>query len=117
MKTNIENVIQWAKDKDLLKKENSFAQMAKVTEEVGEVASALLKKDTPKLMDGIGDVVVTLILLAEQNGLSIESCLDCAWNEIKNRTGKTVDGTFIKDAEINRFIENENQITTFSKLT
>ncbi len=97
MKTNIENVIQWAKDKDLLKKENSFAQMAKVTEEVGEVASALLKKDESKLIDGIGDVMVTLIILAEQNGLSIDACLECAWLEIAERKGKTVDGTFIKD--------------------
>jgi NTP pyrophosphatase (non-canonical NTP hydrolase) len=97
MKQTIEKVVQWAKDKDLLKKENSLAQMTKVTEEVGEVASAILKKDDAKLIDGIGDVIVTLIILAEQNGLSIETCLDVAWIEISNRTGKTVDGTFIKD--------------------
>jgi len=98
MQEIIKNVVQWAADKDLLKKENSFAQMAKVTEEVGEVASALLKKDTPKLIDGIGDVVVTLIILAEQNQLRIEDCLEAAWIEISNRKGKTVDGTFIKEA-------------------
>lgn len=97
MKQTIEKVVQWANDKDLLKKENSFAQMAKVTEEVGEVASALLKKDEAKLIDGIGDVIVTLIILAKQNGLDIETCLEAAWIEISNRTGKTVDGTFIKD--------------------
>lgn len=97
MQETIKNVVQWAKDKNLLKKENSFAQMAKVTEEVGEVASALLKKDTPKLIDGIGDVVVTLIILAEQNQLRIEDCLEAAWVEISNRKGKTIDGTFIKE--------------------
>ena len=98
MQETIKNVIQWASDKDLLKKENSLAQMAKVTEEVGEVASALLKKDTPKLIDGIGDVIVTLIILAEQNNLRIEDCLEAAWVEISNRKGKTVDGTFIKES-------------------
>lgn len=97
MQETIKNVVQWAADKNLLKKENSFAQMAKVTEEVGEVASALLKKDTPKLIDGIGDVIVTLIMLAEQNGLTIEECLEAAWLEIANRKGKTIDGTFIKE--------------------
>ena len=98
MKQTIEKVIQWAADKDLLKKENSLAQMAKVTEEVGEVASALLKKDEAKLIDGIGDVMVTIILLAAQNNLTIEKCLEAAWLEIANRKGKTVDGTFIKEA-------------------
>lgn len=97
MQETIKNVIKWASDKNLLKKENSLAQMAKVTEEVGEVASALLKNDTPKLIDGIGDVVVTLIILAEQNQLKIEDCLEAAWVEISNRTGNTVNGTFIKD--------------------
>lgn len=97
MKKTIDKVVEWADNKGLIKKENSLAQMAKVTEEVGEVASALLKKDEAKLIDGIGDVMVTLIILAKQNGLSIETCLDVAWIEIKNRTGKTIDGTFIKD--------------------
>lgn len=97
MEEIIKKVVQWAADKDLLKKENSFAQMSKVTEEVGEVASALLKKDELKLIDGIGDVVVTLIILAEQNGLTLEYCLESAWKEIANRKGKTVDGTFIKE--------------------
>lgn len=97
MQETIKNVVQWAEDKNLLKKENSYAQMAKVTEEVGEVASALLKKDEAKLIDGIGDVVVTLIILAEQNGLGIEGCLEAAWLEIADRKGKTIDGTFIKE--------------------
>jgi NTP pyrophosphatase (non-canonical NTP hydrolase) len=94
---NVENVVKWASDKSLLKKENSLAQMAKVTEEVGEIASALLKNDEAKLIDGIGDATVTLIILAEQNGLNLGQCLEAAWLEIKDRTGKTVDGTFIKD--------------------
>ena len=97
MKETVENVIMWANDKGLLKKENSLAQMAKVTEEVGEVASALLKMDKDKLIDGIGDVMVTLIILAEQNQLKIEDCLDAAWLEISNRKGKTVNGIFIKN--------------------
>jgi NTP pyrophosphatase (non-canonical NTP hydrolase) len=98
MQKTIKNVVQWAADKDLLKKENSYAQMAKVTEEVGEVASALLKGDEAKLIDGIGDVVVTLIILAEQNGLGLEGCLEAAWLEISERKGKTEGGVFRKEA-------------------
>lgn len=98
MEELIENVKNWAADKGLLSKDKSLAQMAKVTEEVGEVASALLRNDKDKLMDGIGDVVVTLILLAEQNNMTLHDCLQQAYNEIKNRTGKVNElGTFIKD--------------------
>lgn len=97
MKDTVIKVEQWAKDKGLLKKENSQAQMCKVMEEVGETASALLKGKDAEFKDGIGDVVVTLIILAAQNGLSIDDCLEAAWEEIKGRTGKLVDGVFIKD--------------------
>lgn len=94
---NKENVINWAKDKGLLKPENSPKQFIKTVEELGEVASALAKGNKEAFVDGIGDVVVTLIILAEQNGLDIEDCLEHAWNQIKDRTGKTVNGVFIKN--------------------
>jgi NTP pyrophosphatase (non-canonical NTP hydrolase) len=94
---NKENVINWAKDKGLIKPENSSKQFIKTVEELGEVASALAKGNKEAFIDGIGDVVVTLIILAEQNGLDIEDCLEHAWNEIKDRTGKTVNGVFIKN--------------------
>ena len=60
-------------------------------------ASASCNCDREELIDGIGDVFVTLIILAAQNGLKPEDCLQSAWDEIKNRTGKTVNGVFIKD--------------------
>jgi NTP pyrophosphatase (non-canonical NTP hydrolase) len=94
---NKENVINWADNKGLLKRENSFKQFIKTVEEMGEVANALNKDNKEALIDGIGDVVVTLIILAKQNNLDIEDCLEHAWNEIKDRTGKTVNGVFIKN--------------------
>ena len=93
----VKKIENWADNKGLIKKENSFAQMCKVTEEIGEVASALAKKDIVNLKDGIGDSIVTLVILAKQNGLNVEDCLESAWGEISNRTGKLVDGVFIKD--------------------
>lgn len=91
-------VIEWAKERGLVNKENSRNQLLKTFEEMGEVSRALLKNDKPALIDGIGDVLVTLIILAEINDLSLEMCLSQAYHEIKNRTGKTVDGVFIKNA-------------------
>ena len=91
------SIFEWAADKGILKIENRDKQMLKVMEEVGETASALAKDDRHGLIDGIGDVMVTLIILAAQNNLSIKCCLAAAYEEIKDRTGKTVNGVFIKD--------------------
>ena len=93
----IENVRVWADQKNLLKKENSKAQMLKVLEEIGETAGALLKKNNKELIDGLGDSFVTLIILCYQQDLEPKDCLQAAWNEIKNRKGKTVNGTFIRE--------------------
>lgn len=90
-------VIEWAFDKGILEKENAPKQMLKVLEEVGETAGALLKSNEEGIKDGIGDSFVTLIILARQLGLTPEECLLAAYNEIKGRTGKTVDGVFVKN--------------------
>lgn len=93
----IQNVVGWAANKDILKKENAPKQLLKVLEEVGETAGALLKSKNDEVKDGIGDSFVTLIILAKQLGLDPAECLEAAWNEIKDRTGKTVGGIFVKN--------------------
>jgi len=86
-----------AADKNILKKENAHKQLLKVLEEVGETAGALLKSKDEEVKDGIGDSFVTLIILSKQLGLEPAECLEAAWNEIKDRTGKTVGGVFVKN--------------------
>jgi NTP pyrophosphatase (non-canonical NTP hydrolase) len=93
----IENVTQWAHDKGILVSDNAPKQMLKVLEEVGETAGALLKSKDEEIKDGIGDSFVTLIILSKQLGLEPAECLEAAWNEIKDRTGKTVNGVFVKN--------------------
>ena len=93
----IGNVIGWASDRGILEKENAPKQMLKVLEEVGETAGALLKSNEEGIKDGIGDSFVTLIILSKQLGLDPSECLESAWNEIKDRTGKTQGGVFVKD--------------------
>lgn len=92
-----ENVLEWATEKGILVKDNAPKQMLKVLEEVGETAGALLKSNEEEIKDGIGDSFVTLIILSKQLGLTPTECLEAAWNEIKDRTGKTVDGVFVKN--------------------
>ena len=65
--------------------------------EVGELCDAIIKDDKNGQIDGIGDVLVTLIILANQLGYDVEDCLEVAYNEIKNRKGETINGTFIKE--------------------
>ena len=96
--TLIKNVRGWADNKGILKSENAPKQMMKVMEELGETAGAIAKnKATDEIIDGIGDTFVTLIILSYQLGLEPADCLEAAWNEIKDRKGKTVNGVFVKE--------------------
>jgi NTP pyrophosphatase (non-canonical NTP hydrolase) len=99
----IEDVKLWALDKDLLKKENSPKQFVKIVEELGELASAMLKdRSTVDIIDAIGDTFVTLIILSYQLSIHPTDALEAAYIEIKNRTGKTVNGTFIKNEDTSK---------------
>ncbi|KIH69928.1 MazG-like family protein [Salinicoccus roseus] len=95
----IQLIEEWSQNKGLDKAESS-KQFLKVAEEVGEVASALARGDEHMLRDGIGDVVVTLIILAQQNDMDLYECLQAAYDEIKGRKGKMIDGVFVKAADL-----------------
>lgn len=93
-------IIQWGEPKGLTSPRpmlNSWPQFEKVQEEVTEIARSIVNNDKDELIDAIGDTFVTITLLAEQNGLDIAECIAAAYNEIKNRTGRTENGKFIKD--------------------
>jgi NTP pyrophosphatase (non-canonical NTP hydrolase) len=152
MQELIQKVEKWAEDKGLIDIELAPKQYLKVLEEIGETARAILKNDKEGILDGIGDICVTLIILAKQlggnvnynpilerhrgycvgphfaagifeglfhnfnydevdfdilsfvdnladsQGYTLEFCLESAWNEIKDRKGKLIDGTFVKEA-------------------
>ncbi|MCG2562237.1 MazG-like family protein [Staphylococcus epidermidis] len=95
----IKQVEQWSKDKDL-NNGNPDRQALKFYEEAGEVGAALSRGQTDALKDGIGDTVVTLIILAQQHDMTLQECLQFAYDEIKGRKGKTINGTFIKESDL-----------------
>lgn len=100
MNNLIKQVEQWSIDKGL-DKGNSFTQFTKTIEEQGEIAAALCRNDIDELRDGIGDVIVTLVILAQQNNMTLYECLEQAYGEIKNRTGvMSKDGSFIKTEDL-----------------
>ena len=87
----------WANDRGLYDGGDPKTQALKLVEEVGETCRAILKEDAKEIIDGIGDCVVVLVNLAELTGTPIEDCIQAAYDEIKNRTGKMNNGTFKKD--------------------
>ena len=88
---------EWAETRGLYNNGDPKTQTLKLMEEAGEICRAVLKKDEPESIDGIGDCVVVLTNLAHLCDTSIEECIDAAYNEIKDRTGKMDNGTFKKD--------------------
>jgi NTP pyrophosphatase (non-canonical NTP hydrolase) len=86
----------WASERGIYDKGNSHTQYVKLMEEAGELAAALLNNDKPEIIDAIGDMVVVLTNLAKLEGFDIENCVDSAYNEIANRKGKMINGTFVK---------------------
>ena len=92
-----DKVIEWAKERGLINPDNAPKQFMKLTEEIGELANAMLKKDPYETIDAIGDINIVLIILCEQLGINYEECLESAYNEIKDRKGELVDGTFIRE--------------------
>ena len=88
---------EWAKEKGIYKKGDSKTQTLKLVEEAGELAKAVLNDNQNEVIDAIGDCVVVLTNLAHLRGVSIENCIDEAYNVIAKRKGKMINGTFVKD--------------------
>ena len=113
----IEKVLQWGRDKNIVgpnAKGTKQAQANKMLEECNETRDAVLlgiyqKEDggwtddetLAEIEDGIGDVFVTAILLAEMHSLTSEQCLQAAYDVISKRTGVMSNGTFVKDVPVN----------------
>lgn len=94
----ISAICNWGSDHGI---NNPDKQTIKLMEEVGELANEISRSryDTPEVRDAIGDIGVVLIILADMLGYDFADCLELAYNEIKDRTGKTVNGSFIKTSD------------------
>jgi NTP pyrophosphatase (non-canonical NTP hydrolase) len=88
---------QWAKDKGILDNATTMKQAEKTHEEVLELMSAIDEDNREEIKDAIGDIVVTLIIQAKMQGMTIEECLNAAYDVISKRTGKMINGQFVKD--------------------
>lgn len=99
LKTEFEPIRTWARKKGIIIKGNAKTQVLKLVEEVGELSASVIRIDNEKAKDAIGDCAIVLTTVAHHLGFTIEECINSAYQEIVNRTGKMVDGNFIKSQE------------------
>jgi len=92
-----QKIRDWAGERGLYTKGDKKTQFCKLMEEAGELGRAILKEDKFETVDAIGDMVVVLTNMAHLSGTTIEECIDTAYKVISKRTGKMVNGTFVKD--------------------
>ena len=90
-------VENWAEEKGILSKATPIKQAMKTQEELTELMNAILDNDRDEIIDALGDVMVTLIIQAKIQNLSLEECLESAYKIISKRTGKMINGQFVKD--------------------
>ena len=94
-----ERIRQWAADRNLIEGSTAWHQVRKLIEETEELAFALHENNVEETKDAIGDIQVVLAVMCAQLGLDIDECREIAWNEIKDRKGKVVDGMFVKEVQ------------------
>jgi len=96
----IKKIEEWSVTRHL-DEQPSKSQLLKLVEEVGELVAAHNKQHKAEVVDSVGDILVVLTIYCQQRGLSIQDCLEAAYEEISGRKGKLVDGVFVKEADLN----------------
>ena len=91
---------QWAKDRNLHTADPT-KQMLKLGEEFGELCEGMAKDNMDQVVDSIGDMYVVMTILSKQIGININYCVDVAYEEIKDRKGKMINGVFVKESDLN----------------
>ena len=93
-------IIQWGYARNIVSPKNTPKQFMKVSEELGELAEGINKNNQGQIKDSLGDILVTLIILSKDLDVELLDCLRGAYDVIKDRTGKTVNGVFVKEEDL-----------------
>lgn len=101
--TIADKIIAWHYDRNLIQGSTDKDQYMKLIQEMGELSDSICKgKD---IRDDCGDIMVVLLNIIERNGLTMEECLEVAYNDIKDRRGCMIDGVFVKESDLAQFID------------
>lgn len=95
-----ELIIDWAYERNIIDAKKTSKQFMKVTEELGELAEGINKNNQEQIEDSLGDILVTLIILSRDLNVDLLDCLREAYNVIKDRKGKTINGVFVKESDL-----------------
>jgi NTP pyrophosphatase (non-canonical NTP hydrolase) len=95
MEDLIKKVEQWHNDRNLIDGATDKDQVLKLLQELGELSDNVCKGND--IRDDIGDMLVVMINILARNNLSLDECLEVAYNDIKDRKGKMIDGIFVKE--------------------
>lgn len=98
MEELVQKIAQWHYDRNLIDGSTDKDQYMKLIQEAGELSDSICKGKDVK--DDIGDMFVVLINIATRNKLTITECLETAYNDIKDRKGRMIDGVFVKEADL-----------------
>ena len=94
----IDNVVRWHHDRNLIEGSTDKDQTLKLLQELGELSDSVCKGRDIK--DDIGDMLVVMLNITTRNGVTLSECLARAWDDIKDRKGKMIDGIFVKEADL-----------------
>lgn len=97
MKKLIKLVAQWHRDRNLIDGSDDKSQTLKLLQELGELSDSVCKEKP--ILDDIGDMLVVMINICERNNITLDECLQVAYDDIKDRKGKMVDGVFVKEGD------------------
>lgn len=98
MEELVEKIAQWHRDRNLIDGSTDKDQYMKLIQEAGELSDHICRGRDIK--DDIGDMMVVLINIATRNNLTVTECLNAAYNDIKDRKGRMIDGVFVKEADL-----------------
>jgi len=97
LKNEFEPIREWATEKGIYNKGDIKTQYIKLQEEAGELAKAIINNNNEEIIDAIGDCVVVLTSIAHFNGITIEECINSAYDVISKRKGQMINGSFVKN--------------------
>lgn len=93
------DVVRWGEARGIIQNSTSAAQVKKTQEEVQELVDAIAANDKAGIIDAIGDVMVTLTMIAAIEDLPLVACYQAAYDQIKNRKGYLdANGLWIKES-------------------
>ena len=94
----VELIEQWHVDRNLIDGATDKDQVLKLIQEMGELSDSVCKGQD--IRDDLGDMMVVMINIMKRNDITMEECLSVAYNDIKDRKGKMIDGIFVKEGDL-----------------